>query len=148
LPGVSPEGEMRQKGLCHERPNDQSSTAHPCRGCAVGRKKWPHADCAAGLHGACHPGPWHRPVQLDLEGTRSFSRGTGRTAFPHLHDCLTSILPVLIEPATGAQPAAGSVHSCSLQQNPSFFMSQDLPSQAEIVIVGGGAIGCSIAYHL
>ncbi|MBL8709223.1 MAG: GcvT family protein [Rhodospirillaceae bacterium] len=27
-------------------------------------------------------------------------------------------------------------------------MSQTLPSQAEIVIVGGGAIGCSIAYHL
>ncbi len=27
-------------------------------------------------------------------------------------------------------------------------MSAEIPSQAEIVIVGGGAIGCSIAYHL
>ena len=27
-------------------------------------------------------------------------------------------------------------------------MPADLPGQAEIVIIGGGAIGCSIAYHL
>jgi glycine/D-amino acid oxidase-like deaminating enzyme len=27
-------------------------------------------------------------------------------------------------------------------------MAEPLPSQAEIVIVGGGIVGCSIAYHL
>ena len=27
-------------------------------------------------------------------------------------------------------------------------MPQNLPTQAEIVIIGGGIVGCSIAYHL
>ncbi|KAA0209537.1 FAD-binding oxidoreductase, partial [bacterium] len=27
-------------------------------------------------------------------------------------------------------------------------MAKDLPSQARVVIVGGGVIGCSVAYHL
>jgi len=27
-------------------------------------------------------------------------------------------------------------------------MSNALPSHAQVVIIGGGAIGCSIAYHL
>ena len=27
-------------------------------------------------------------------------------------------------------------------------MSQNLPARARVVIVGGGVIGCSIAYHL
>ena len=27
-------------------------------------------------------------------------------------------------------------------------MSTDLPASAEIVIIGGGVVGCSVAYHL
>ena len=27
-------------------------------------------------------------------------------------------------------------------------MSQSVPDQAEVVIIGGGIVGCSIAYHL
>ena len=27
-------------------------------------------------------------------------------------------------------------------------MSQELPSEARVVIIGGGIVGCSIAYHL
>lgn len=30
----------------------------------------------------------------------------------------------------------------------SFFMAKQIPSSAKVVIVGGGVIGCSIAYHL
>lgn len=27
-------------------------------------------------------------------------------------------------------------------------MTQDLPTQARVVIIGGGIVGCSVAYHL
>ena len=27
-------------------------------------------------------------------------------------------------------------------------MAEQLPSRAQVVIVGGGAVGCSVAYHL
>ncbi|WP_159709797.1 FAD-dependent oxidoreductase, partial [Geminicoccus flavidas] len=27
-------------------------------------------------------------------------------------------------------------------------MGQDLPSRTEVIVIGGGVIGCSISYHL
>ena len=27
-------------------------------------------------------------------------------------------------------------------------MSKEIPTQAQVVIIGGGIVGCSVAYHL